>query len=336
MHHRHLVFTAQLLLTLIISILLTMAPIVSAKDFGDPLPRFIHKQYASVHGHRMAYVDVGVGDPIVFLHGNPSSSYLWRHVMAVLEGHGRLIAPDLIGMGDSDKLPGDDPNRYSVQQHANYLYSLLETLGVKRNVTFVIHDWGSALGFHWAYLHRDDPQAVKGIAFMEAMVMPFDSSVRPQVKEFKDLFATKKSEELVLQHNYFVEEIMPTGIIRNLTDKEMNEWRRPFANPGEDRRPTFTFPSEIPVDGSPQAPFKMVSDYSKWLSSDRHVRKLFLRAEPGSTISQAEITFIRTWTNVDEVAIKGRHYVQEDDPITIGDAIARWLLGCPESDSLEI
>lgn len=314
-----------LLISFLLSFHLHMAPTIFAQGFGDPLPRFTHKQYASVHGRRMAYVDVGIGDPIVFLHGNPSSSYLWRHVMPRLEGHGRLIAPDLIGMGDSDKLPPGDPNRYSVQHHANYLYALLEILGVKRNVTLVIHDWGSALGFHWAYLQRDDPDAVKGIVFMEAMVRPFNSSIRPQVKEFKMLFETKESERLVLEQNYFVEQIMPTGIIRNLTEEEMNEWRRPFANPGEDRRPTFTFPNEIPVDGLPEATFRMVSDYSKWLVSDPKVKKLFLKAEPGQTVSQSEIEFVRTWTNVKEVPIKGRHFVQEDDPITIGDAIARWL-----------
>lgn len=302
-----------------------MATAVPTGHFGNPLPRFTHKQYSFVLGRRMAYVDVGAGDPIVFLHGNPSSSYLWRHVMPRLEGHGRLIAPDLIGMGDSDKLPPGDPNRYSVQQHANYLYALLEALNVNRNVTLVIHDWGSALGFHWAYLRRGDPNAVKGIVFMEAMVKPFDSSTRPQVRDFKRMFETKEIEQLILQHNDFVELIMPTGIIRKLTEEEMKEWRRPFLTPGEDRRPTLTFPNEIPVDGTPEATFTMMSNYSKWLASDRRVRKLFLRAEPGSAVSQSEIEFIRTWPNVQEVAIKGLHFVQEDDPITIGDAIACWL-----------
>lgn len=318
--------TVSIVLSLAV-LLLATAPSAFAQYIGEPPSRFLRKKYVSVHGRRMAYVEVGKGDPIVFLHGNPSSSYLWRNVMPHLEGHGRLVAPDLIGMGDSEKLPPPDPSRYSVLHHSNFLYGLFEKLDIRRNVTLVIHDWGSALGFNWAYLKRDDPDAVKGIAFMEAFVRPVTSKSRPEFLEFKNNLKGEQAKQRVLQQNLFVEVLMPPGIIRNLTMKEMNEWRRPFKTPGEGRLPTFTFPNEIPLDGMPRSTYRMASRYSRWLAFSKKVKKLFIRAAPGSLIMEQEINFIRSWPNVREVGVKGIHFLQEDDPHTIGKAIAKWHSG---------
>lgn len=307
------------------NLFLVFVPMVVCQSIGNPPARFLRKKYVNVHGRRMAYVEVGKGDPIVFLHGNPTSSYLWRNIMPHLESHGRLIAPDLIGMGDSQKLPPPDPSRYTVLQHSNFIYGMMEKLGVKRNVTLVLHDWGSAIGFNWAYLKRRDPDALKGIAFMESLVMPIDSKQRPDVLEFKNSFKGPRARDLVLNDNVFVEQTLPDFMIRNLTMKEMDEYRRPFKKPGQGRLPTFTFPNQIPIDGSPRSTHRMVSRYSRWLASSRKVNKLFFRAQPGILIARPEVKFIRSWPNIQEVGIKGKHFVQEDDPHTIGKAIAKWL-----------
>lgn len=313
----------SVLLSLVL-LLLAVAPSALAQFIGQPPARFLRKKYVTVHGRRMAYVEVGQGDPIVFLHGNPSSSYLWRNVMPHLEGRGRLIAPDLIGMGDSAKLPPPDPTRYSILHHSNFLYGLFEKLDIRRNVTLVIHDWGSALGFNWAYLKRNDPQAVKGIAFLEALVQPLTTRTRPDVIQFKNLFKGERGLQAVLQQNIFIEVLMPNGIMRNLTMKEMNEWRRPFRRPGQGRLTMHTMPNEIPVDGRPRSTYRMISRYSKWLASSKKVKKLFIRGVPGSLIGTPEAKFVRSWPNVKEVMAKGIHYLQEDDPHTIGKAIAKW------------
>lgn len=305
-------------------LVLSVAPSAFTQYIGEPPARFLRKKYVSVHGRRMAYVQVGKGDPIVFLHGNPSSSYLWRNVMPHLEGHGRLIAPDLIGMGDSEKLPPPDPSRYSALHHTNFLYGLFEKLDIRRNVTLVLHDWGGGLGFNWAYLKRDDPDAVKGIAFMETITAPLTSKTRPDMVHIKSLFKGEKAKQLVFQQNFFVEVIVPQAIIRNLTMKEMNEWRRPFKTPGEGRLPTFTFPNEIPIDGIPRSTHRMWSRYTPWLASSKKIKKLFVRGEPGALVSKQDIEFVRSWPNVKEVVVRGLHYLQEDDPHTIGKAIAKW------------
>lgn len=311
----------------LVVLLLAAVPSVFTQYIGEPPSRFLRKKYVTVHGRRMAYVEVGKGDPIVFLHGNPSSSYLWRNVMPHLEGHGRLIAPDLIGMGDSEKLPPPDPSRYSVLHHSNYLYGLFEKLGIKRNVTLVIHDWGCALGFNWAYLKRNDPDAVKGIAFMEAPMQLATSDTRPDLAQLKNLMKGEQGKQLILQQNFFIEVLVPQAIIRNLTTKEMNEWRRPFNTPGEDRLPMFTFPNEIPLDGVPRSTHRMLSRYVPWLTPSKKIKKLFIRGDPGSLVTKQDIELIRSWSHVKEVGVKGLHYLQEDDPHTIGKAIAKWLTG---------
>ncbi len=281
------------------------------------------KKFETVHGKQMAYIEEGEGDPIVFLHGNPTSSYLWRNIMPHLAGRGRLIAPNLIGMGDSEKLENSGPDRYSFVEHRKYLFTLLDQLGVKENVTLVIHDWGSGLGFHWAHQH---PDAVKAIAFMEAIVAPISSwDSFPQ--DFADIFGGFRSlagEEMVLENNMFVEGILPGAIMRQLTDEEMNEYRRPFANAGEDRRPTLTWPRQIPIAGEPADVVEIVGQYNAWLA-ETPIPKLFINAEPGALIVGPVRDMVRSWPNLSEVSVAGTHFVQEDSPAEIGKAIADWL-----------
>ncbi|WP_419195099.1 haloalkane dehalogenase [Novipirellula herctigrandis] len=279
------------------------------------------KKFKTIHGKQMAYIEQGEGDPIVFLHGNPTSSYLWRNVMPHMEGKGRLIAPDLIGMGDSDKLNDSGPDSYTYVEQRKYLFALLEELGVTENVTLVIHDWGSGLGFHWAQTHQD---AVKGIAFMEAIVAPlswdhFDEAVLDVFKGMR----SPAGEEMILQQNVFVEQILPGSILRKLRDEEMNEYRRPFSNEGEDRRPTLTWPRQIPIDGEPADVFEIVSAYSKWMTESQ-IPKLWINAEPGVLITGAARDFVRTWPNLAETTVPGLHFLQEDSPDEVGRAIRDW------------
>ena len=281
------------------------------------------KKRVRVNGLEMAYIDEGEGDPIVFLHGNTVSSYLWRNVMPYLEGKGRLIAPDLIGMGDSERLPISGPGQYRFVHHREYLDALLEQIGVRENVTLVIHDWGSALGFHWAHRH---PDAVKGIAYMEAIVRPLPWEDWPDQSRnaFKGL-RSEGGEGMVLEKNFFVEKLLPNAILRTLEDGEMEEYRRPFAEPGESRRPTLTWPREIPIDGEPADVVKIVGDYANWLVKGE-VPKLFIDADPGAILVGKQRDFCRAWPNQTNVTVKGHHFVQEDSPDEIGQAIADWHL----------
>ena len=283
------------------------------------------KKFETVNGRRMAYVEVGdpAGDPILFLHGNPTSSYLWRNIMPYMTGLGRCIAPDLIGMGDSEKLPDSGPDSYRFVEHSDYLDKLLDQIGVHSNVTLVIHDWGSGLGFHWANTHRD---AVKSIAYMEAMVKArswddFPEKARPAFQAMR----SPKGEEMVLENNFFVEVMLPGSIIRDLSEEEHNEYRRPFANAGEDRRPTLTWPRQIPIEGDPADVTSIMDDYGKWLSAS-DVPKLFFDAKPGAILGEgASRDFCRSWPNQTEVQVKGVHFIQEDSPDEIGQAIADWM-----------
>lgn len=279
------------------------------------------KKTAEILGKRMAYIDEGSGDPIVFLHGNPTSSFLWRNVMPHLEGQGRLIAPDLIGMGDSEKLSPSDAGTYRFVEHRKYLDALLSHLGVEENVTLVIHDWGSALGFDWANRHR---AAVRGIAFMEAIVMPlrWDQFPKAATEAFRG-FRSDAGEPMILEQNLFIEAILPTSVLRKLSDEEMNEYRRPFTEPGEDRRPTLTWPRQIPFDGEPADVTDIVRSYGEWLSASP-VPKLFINAEPGAILRGEVADFCRSWPNTTEVTVPGIHFIQEDSPDEIGEAVARF------------
>jgi haloalkane dehalogenase len=279
------------------------------------------KRFANVLGLRMAYIDAGKGDPIVFLHGNPTSSYLWRNIIPHLEKLGRCIAPDLIGMGDSEKLFPSGPRSYRFTDHRMYLDALFAELGLARNVTLVVHDWGSALGFDWANRNQN---AVKGIAYMEAFVQPLSWESWPEAsRSIFQAMRAEAGEEIVLVKNVFVERILPASIRRDLTEEEMNEYRRPFKEPGEARRPTLTWPREIPIDGDPADVFQIEQRYAGWLASSP-VPKLFINAEPGSILVGPQREFCRTWPNQQEVTVAGIHFIQEDSPEEIGEAIAGW------------
>jgi haloalkane dehalogenase len=280
------------------------------------------KKRARVLGRSMAYVEVGSGDPIVFLHGNPTSSYLWRNVIPHCEDRGRCLAPDLIGMGDSDKLEPSGPDRYRFVEHREHVDALLEALGVERDVTFVVHDWGSALGFDWANRHRD---AVKGIAYMEALVRPVSWAEWPEAaRRVFEGFRSPAGEEMVLQSNVFVERVLPGSVMRKLTDAEMEVYRRPYREPGESRRPTLTWPRQIPIEGEPADVTEIVRRYGEWLAQS-DVPKLFVNAEPGAILIGEQREFCRSWPNQREVTVKGNHFVQEDSPDEIGRAVADWL-----------
>jgi haloalkane dehalogenase len=282
------------------------------------------KQRRQVLGREMAYVEVGKGDPIVLLHGNPTSSYLWRNVIPHLRPLGRCIAPDLIGMGDSDKLPNSGPGSYRFVEHRRYLDALLEALNVRERVTLVIHDWGSTLGSDWANRHRD---AVRGIAYMEAMVgrQYRDHWDRFGMRPVLEALRSEAGERMVLQDNFFIEKVLPGAMLRKLSDEEMAEYRRPFAEPGEGRRPTLTWPREIPIEGDPADVTAIADAYAGWLKTSS-VPKLFLKAEPGGILASDKVLeHARSLPAQTEVTVRGVHFVQEDSPDEIGRTVAGWL-----------
>ncbi|TMA53801.1 MAG: haloalkane dehalogenase [Deltaproteobacteria bacterium] len=281
----------------------------------DPYER----RRVAVRDTEMAYVDTGAGDPVVFLHGNPTSSYLWRNVIPHVEGLGRCLAPDLIGMGDSGKAP---TGSYRFVDHARYLDAWFDALGLTKNVTLVGHDWGSALGFSWAYRY---PDRVKGLVYLEAIVKPLTWEEWPEPA--RALFTALRSpagEEIILQKNVFVERILPASVLRRLTAEELAVYRRPYLEPGESRRPTLTWPRQIPLDGEPADVVEIVDRYAKWLATSA-VPKLFINADPGVILVGAQREFCRTWSNQQEVTVQGSHFVQEDSPAEIGQAIAAFL-----------
>ncbi|MEW6476857.1 MAG: haloalkane dehalogenase [Actinomycetota bacterium] len=284
------------------------------------------KKFAEVFGRHMAYVDVGEGPhTVLLLHGNPTSSYLWRNVIPHLEGVGRCIAPDLIGMGDSDKLPDSGPQRYTFAEHRRFLDAFLLGLGLTAagRIVLVVHDWGSALGFDWARRH---PQAVDGIAYMEAIVAPVTWDDWPdEARGIFQAFRSPKGEELILERNYFVEKILPLSVLNPLSDEVMAAYRRPFEQPGECRRPTLTWPRQIPIDGEPADVVADVEAYGRWLGTEESPPKLFVNAEPGSILVGKQREFCRSWPNQIEVTVPGLHFVQEDSADAIGAAVADFI-----------
>jgi len=280
------------------------------------------KKRVEVNGKNMAYIDEGSGDPIVFLHGNPTSSYLWRNIIPHLTDQGRCVAPDLIGMGDSDKLDQVGADSYRFVEHREYLDGLLDLLGIEENVVFVIHDWGSALGFDWANRHRESTQ---GIAYMEAIVTPMSWDDWPEVaRRIFQGFRSDAGEEMILQNNLFVERILPGSIIRDLTDEEMAVYREPFIAPGESRRPTLTWPRQIPLGGEPEDVVGIVNDYAEWLQT-ADLPKLLINASPGSILTGRQLEFCRSWPNQDEVTVEGIHFIQEDSPDEIGQTVSEFV-----------
>ena len=281
------------------------------------------KQFTTIESYRLAHVEMGQGNPIVLLHGNPTSSYLWRDVMPPLAGLGRVIAPDLIGHGDSDKLPVSlGPGRYTLEWTYDLLNAHLSALIGEQPVTLVLHDWGSALGFHWARLH---PQQVRGIAYMEALVMPIPTwdDWPEKARGIFQGFRSPKGEDLVLKRNLFIEGVLPSSIICKLTDEEMDAYRAPFAKE-EDRQPMLNWPRQIPIAGEPPNVVALVQQYADWLSASS-VPKLFVNAEPGSILVGPQREFCRSWPNQQEVTVPGLHFIQEDSGTAIGQAVANWL-----------
>jgi len=287
--------------------------LISAQE----LPR----KFIEVNGKRMAYVEIGDGDPIVFQHGNPTSSYLWRNIMPHLQNQGRCIAVDLIGMGDSDKLDNSGPDSYRFVEHREYLFAAWEALGITKNVTLVLHDWGTALGFHWAFQNQ---AAVLGITHMEGIVKPVGWSDWPEsaTPVFQG-FRSAAGEAMILDKNVFVERVLPGSVIREMSAEEMAVYRRPFENAGEDRRPTLSWPRQIPIDGEPADVASIVREYGAWLQTSE-IPKLFINAEPGAILTGEQREFCRGWKNTTEVTVPGIHFIQEDSPHEIGNAIAEW------------
>jgi len=275
-----------------------------------------------IQGERMAYIDEGVGEAIVFQHGNPTSSYLWRNIMPYCEGFGRLVACDLIGMGDSAKLKESGPYRYTYLEQRDYLFDLWDHLSLGSQVTLVLHDWGSALGFDWA---RQNPERVRGIVYMEAIVQPLTwNDWPPNARKAFQAFRSLDGESMILDKNMFVERILPSSVLRELTEDVMAVYRAPFTEPGEGRRPTLTWPRQIPIEGDPADVVKIVEDYSAWLSTC-DIPKLFISAKPGSILTGCQRDFCRSWPNQTEVTVAGAHFIQEDSPHEIGAAIADWM-----------
>ena len=283
------------------------------------------KRRVAVRGNSVAYVEVGAGDPVIFLHGNPTSSYLWRNIIPHVEPLGRCIAPDLLGMGDSAKVSSPDPARYGLLEQRAHLDALLDALGVRGNVTLVLHDWGSVLGFDWANRHRN---AIEGIAYMEAVVRPVSwADLGEATVSMFEALRSPAGDQLILVENMYVEQALPQMVLRRLSEEEMEAYRAPFRTPGESRRAMLTLCRDVPVDGTPKAVWDIEAAYAEWLPTT-NLPKLFINADPGAFLVGAKRDFCRTWRNQTEITVPGLHFVQEDSPHEIGAAIADWLRRC--------
>ena len=280
------------------------------------------KKFITVQSKKMAYVDEGKGEPILFIHGNPTSSYLWRNIIKVLAKENRCIAPDLIGMGDSDKLDDPSQENYSLKEHIKWFNGFINNLNIDKKIILVIHDWGSAIGFDFA---KKNPERVAAIIYMEAIVCPMKWSEWPEdaTKVFK-LMRSNIGEELILEKNIFVERILPSSIIRKLSEEEMTQYRKPFLKAGSDRQPTLSWPRQIPLEGEPSEVVNIVNEYSEFMKKS-NIRKLFINADPGSILIGAQREFCRSWPNQKEITVKGKHFIQEDSPNEISSAIKNWI-----------
>jgi haloalkane dehalogenase len=280
------------------------------------------KKFIDVNGKQMAYVDEGSGDTVLFLHGNPTSSYLWRNIAPHVEDTNRIVIPDLIGMGDSEKLDGEDNSGYKYHGQYEYLTGLMDKLDLGDSIHLVIHDWGSAMGFQFA---RENPSRIKSITYMEAIVMPLTWDQWPDMAtKIFGLFRSEAGEELVLEKNFFVEIILLGDSLSGYSDEEKEEYIRPFINSGEDRRPTLTWPRQIPLDGEPK---EVVDEVTK--NADFHknseIPKLFINADPGTILTGDQREFVRSWKNQKEITVKGNHFIQEDSAEEIGSALNEFI-----------
>jgi len=289
----------------------------------DISPRMRYEKITvEVNGQKMAYVEHGAGDPIVFLHGNATSSYMWRNIMPYMEGRGRLIAIDNIGQGDSARLPNSGSDSYTLAEHQTYIDGTLDALGVRDNVTFVMHDWGGPLGMTWAHRHAD---RVKALAYSEVLVCNHESydDYPDAVGAMLQMLRTPEGERLVLEENFFVEKVFTAGVIREIDAETMAEVRRPYKEPGESRRATLTWPRQIPIEGDPADVSELMETLSAWMQTN-DVPKLFINVEPGQIVFERDLEILRSWSNSTEVVVRGRHHPQEDSPDDIGKALADW------------
>ena len=283
------------------------------------------KQYVTIRGETMAYVDTGgSGDPLMFFHGNITSSYMWRNIMPHLEGQARCIAIDNIGQGDSAKLSDSGPDSYRLTEHQSYIDGFMAALGLVGNVTLMMHDGGGQLGLTWA---RHHPEAIKAIAYTQGVMGDFKWTNWPKdVAELMRKFRSGEGDELVLKENFFVEKILPAMVIRELPKDVWDEYRRPYNEAGESRRPTLTWPREIPVEGEPADVLEIIKANNAWMAAS-DLPKLFIHCEPGAVLKGDILDHVRTFPNQQEVTVNGLHYVHEDSPHEIGAALAEWYRG---------
>ena len=276
-------------------------------------------KFVDVHGSRMHYVDVGEGDPVLFLHGNPTSSYLWRNIIPHLSGQARCIAPDLIGMGKSDhpKIP------YRYDDHYRYVTGFVDALDIGSNLTLVIHDWGSALGFRWAHQHQD---AVKGIAFMEAMLFPLSWERMPA--EYRTGFRMMRSPGLgwgmISVGNVFIKKMLPDMVARGLTPEAQAYYASAFPTIAS-RQAVRQWPQEIPIDGKPADNDATVGAFGEWLTRTE-LPKILFHGSPGTIIREDDVAWVReNLANLQVVDIgDGLHFIQEDNPGLIGSELSKW------------
>jgi haloalkane dehalogenase len=285
-------------------------PAISTEDIS-------YRKRVSVLDTNMAYVDVGEGDPIVFLHGNPTPSYLWRNIIPYLMPLGRCLAPDYVGMGNSGAAPN---GCYRLVDHQRYLDAWFEAMGLKKNIILVVHDWGSALGFSWAQRH---PEWIKAIVYMEAIVRPFISwdEWPESTRGFFKAQRTPVGEEIILQKNLFIEYLLP---LRGISDEAIEVYRRHYRNPGPLRQPMLTWSRELPIEGEPADVCQIVDSYARWLATSP-IPKLFINGDPAGFLIGAQREFCRTWPNQQEITVKGAHFLQEDAPSEVGEATARFV-----------
>lgn len=278
----------------------------------------VQQKFLDISDSVISYVESGSGSPVVFLHGNPTSSYLWRNIIPIVNKSARCIAPDLIGMGDSGASSGGN---HGFHDHFRYLNEWFGKMDFKEQITLVLHDWGSALGFHWAY---QNPDKIKAIVYMEAIVQPRLWSDFPDGRD--QIFRMLKSErglDQVYENNFFIETVLPKSIIRQLSELEMETYRAPFRQK-KSRKTTLDLARDLPIEGEPAAIAEIVNQYGQWLATS-DIPKLLIVAEPGALLHGRNLEFARTWKNQQEVVVKGIHYIQEDSPVEIGNAIRHFL-----------